>query len=138
MSTGPMTVQILSLRCVQAQEIDGDEIYLTAGQYTIWSTGIWRMSERLVDSAQIDEADFVNGRIHTKSGWSPMHEFDPGAFTIPVGEGVLIRVLERDLLIGDDVLGQVEVLPRDEAHGQIQVAFTAEGAHYLLNYEVKH
>jgi hypothetical protein len=136
MTTGSMNVHILSLKCVQAQENNGDEIYITVDKHTLWSAGKYHMSEQLADDGQIDEVDFANGRVHGRGGWGPMEDFDPARFIVPVGSGVRIQVKERDMLLGDDMFGQVEVRPADAAHGHIQLAFTAQGAYYLFSYEV--
>lgn len=130
------TLQLISLRCIQAQEMDGDEIYIDVGGHTVWSVGTMRMMSTPRTAEDISEVDFVAGRIHTLTGWQPFPGFEPDHYRIPVdGEGIEVRILERDMLLGDDLIGDVIIPVTDTGKGAIQLAFTAEGAHYVFNYE---
>lgn len=131
------TLHLEGLRCVTAQEADGDEIYLMVDERQVWSVGTRRMTDQPADAEQISEVDFVNGRWRTLNGWESFPNFEAGEFVIPVqGEAARIELRERDLLLGDDVIGGANVMPEDAGRGQIQLAFTAEGAHYMLMYRV--
>lgn len=137
MPPSPFALQLISLRCITAQEADGDEIYLNVDGHTVWSVGRLRMRDQLQADDQLDEVDFVHGRLHTRQGWLPMQDFNVSDFRLEInGETARLEVRERDLLLGDDQIGDVMISRADSAHGQIQLAFTAEGAHYVLRYEV--
>jgi len=137
MATRPFTLQLVSLRCLTAQENDGDEIYVHVDGRTLWSVGTLRMSDRLNDDEQIDEVDFVHGQLHTRNGWQAMHTFEGDDFRIQVtADYAHLQLRERDMLLGDDLLGEAVVTAADAERGKIQLAFTAEGAHYTLTYEV--
>lgn len=130
-------LHVLGLRCVAAQEIDGDEIYLVVAERTIWSAGATTMSERPASTDQIDALNFVEGTKHTLNGWEPLPNFEADAFIVAANEPILIRLYERDLLLGDDLLGEAVVSEKDAAGGQIQLAFTGEAAHYMLTIRVE-
>lgn len=131
------TLQLVSLRCLTAQENDGDEIYIHADGRTLWSVGGLLMSNRLETDQQIDEVDFVHGQVHTRDGWVAMHSFNGDDFRLESSaEYIQLQLRERDLLLADDLLGEAIITAADSGRGKIQQAFTAEGAHYALTYEV--
>lgn len=131
------TVQLVSLRCVTAQENDGDEIYINVDGRTLWSVGGLRMHQGLSDPQQVDEVDFVHGRLHGPDGWAAMQSFEAEHYRVTVNdERTQLRLMERDLLIGDDVLGEAFITASDAASNRITLAFTAQGAHYMLSYSV--
>lgn len=133
----PYTLQLVSLRCLTAQENDGDEIYIHANGRTLWSIGGLRMSNRLEEDQQVDEVDFVHGQLHKRDGWVAMQTFDGDDFRLESrDEYIQLQLRERDLLLSDDLLGEAIITAADIGRGKIQQAFTAEGAHYLLTYEV--
>lgn len=137
MATRPFTLQLVSLRCLTAQENDGDEIYVVVDGRTLWSVGGLRMSDRLSDDTQINEVDFVHGQLHTRGGWQAMQTFDGDDFRVQVtGDYAHLQLRERDLLLGDDLLGEAVITASDAEGGKLQLAFTAEGAHYTLTVEV--
>ena len=135
--TSPFTLHLEGLRCVSAQEADGDEIYLLVDGNQVWSVGTRRMTNAPGDAEQISEVDFVQGRWKSINGWESIPNFNAGEFVIQVrGAGTRIHVKERDLLLGDDEIGGALVMAEDAGRGQIQLAFTGEGAHYLLMFRV--
>lgn len=137
MASRPFTLQLVSLRCLTAQENDGDEIYIHMDGRTLWSVGGLRMSNRLENNQQVDEVDFVHGQLHTRDGWVAMQTFNGDDFRLDINaEYAQLQLRERDLLLTDDLLGEAVVTAGDVGRGKIQLAFTAEGAHYLLTYEV--
>ena len=137
MVTSLFTLQLVSLRCLTAQENDGDEIYMVVDDRTLWSVGTLRMSDQLSDDNQIDEVDFLHGQFHTRNGWQAMQTFDGDDFRVQVtGDYAHLQLRERDMLLGDDLLGEAVVTASDAERGKIQLAFTAEGAHYMLTYQV--
>ena len=137
MVTSLFTLQLVSLRCLTAQENDGDEIYMVVDDRTLWSVGTLRMSDQLSDDNQIGEVDFLHGQFHTRNGWQAMQTFDGDDFRVQVtGDYAHLQLRERDMLLGDDLLGEAVVTASDAERGKIQLAFTAEGAHYTLTYQV--
>jgi hypothetical protein len=135
MTPPPLTLQLVSLRCLTAQENDGDEIYVQVDGRTLWSVGTLRMSDRLSDDQQTNDVDFLHGQFHTRNGWQAMQTFDGDDFRAPLsGDYAQVRLCERDLLLGDDLLGEAIITAADAERGKIQLAFTAEGAHYTLTY----
>lgn len=133
----PFTLQLVSLRCVTAQEHDGDEIYITAADRTLWSVGGLRMSSRLDDDQLIDEVDFLHGQLHTRDGWVAMQTFERDDYRLDIdGDRAQVQVWERDMLLSDDLIGEAIVTANDAGHGNIQLAFTGEGAHYMFTYQV--
>jgi hypothetical protein len=133
----PFTVKLMSLRCLVAQEADGDEIYINVNGRTIWSVGTMRMSARPADADQISEIDFAEGTKHTANGIESLPMENKGDFVLAgQTEPVLIQIKERDMLLGDDLIGEAAITERDAGRGRIQIAFTGEGAHYMLTYEV--
>ena len=137
MATSPFTLQLVSLRCLTAQEDDGDEIYVNVDDRTVWSVGTLRMTDRLSDDEQISEIDFVHGQVHTRNGWQAMQTFDGDDFRVAVtADYARLQLCERDMLLGDDLLGEAVITAADGERGKIQLAFTAEGAHYTLTYQV--
>ena len=135
--TSPFTLRLEGLRCESAQESDGDEIYLLVDGKQVWSVGTRRMISDPSDAEQISEVDFTQGRWKSMNGWEPIPNFNAGEFVIQVqGAGARVEVKERDLLLGDDNIGGALVMAEDAGRGQIQLAFTGEGAHYLLTFRV--
>jgi hypothetical protein len=133
----PFTLQLVSLRCLTAQENDGDEIYVNVDGRTLWSVGGLRMSERLNDDQQVDEVDFVHGQLHTRDGWVAMQTFDGDDFRLEIrADYARLQLRERDMLLSDDLIGEAVITAADVGRGKIQLAFTGEGAHYTLTYEV--
>ncbi len=131
------TLQLVSLRCVTAQENAGDEIYVNVDGLTLWSVGGLRMHQGLSDDQQIDEVDFVHGQLHTRDGWVAMQSFEPDNYRAEItADRAQLRLHERDMLLGDDLLGEAVITAADAASNTITLAFTAEGAHYMLAYQV--
>jgi hypothetical protein len=138
----PYTVKLLGMKCLAAQEEDGDEIEIKFNNRVIWNGERVhvRLHERPANSQTVDEIDFAGGRMHNPaSGWSALPGFQDGAFTFSGLEGVSrFELHEEDMgwFGGDDYLGSAPVSERDAGHGKISIVFAKDGANYILYYEV--
>lgn len=130
------TVRLHSLKCLSAQELDGDEVYLQFGGRQVWASDPERMLPHPVNAQQVSEYDFSAGRKHTQAGWALLAPYNPDDFVIRGQSGLMAFQLWEDELLGDDYLGKTPVSERDAGHGNISIAFNHNGAHYLLTYEV--
>jgi hypothetical protein len=131
------TLRLLWLECVQAQELDGDEIYLKLGDLLVWKAHPLKMHDTPQTDKQIRAADFENGRVLGREDWRDMDDFQASQFTIPIMAGEHVLYLwEQDVLTSDDRLGETPISIRDESHGDIMVTFNRDGARYQLKYRV--
>jgi hypothetical protein len=131
------TLRLLTLECIQAQEIDGDEAYLTMNGRKVWSVGRDRMSQDLSHAHRCSEVDFAGGRKLTHEGWITMSPFDPGEFIFGGLSGTMVvQLWDDDRLTRDDLLGETPISEADIGHGHISVLFTRDGARYRLTYQV--
>ena len=130
------TLRLIGIRCVTAQEANGDELTLQIDGETVWSAAPFHMSQHLSNLTRISEVDFEQGRRLTMNGWEAIPNFDAASMTFPNRESsTSIRLYEHDRF-GDDFLGEVIAGTRDAGGGRIQIAFTQDGAHYILMYQV--
>lgn len=129
------TVRLVSLRCVMAQEEDGDEVLIFANKTLLWSPGGAQMIEVPSLKHHVVEFDFANRRKLTTGGWVPFESFDSTTTSLEdQTEPVLIQLRERDMLLGDDVLGEVSVTAASK--GTTRHNLNAEGAQYELTLYV--
>jgi hypothetical protein len=131
------TVQLIALRCIQAQELDGDETYLNLNGVTVWQAGRFHMHHHPTRENQVSEFDFAGGRRHNQHGWEPLAPYNPKDYLFAklTGESHF-ELWEDDFLKPDDWLGTTPISARDAGHGPISIAFVRAGAHYLLTYQV--
>src|SRR5687768_15796137 len=109
----PFTVRLQSLRCLVAQEADGDEIYITVNGRTVWSVGTMRMSATPMDADQVSEVDFVQGTKRTANGVEALPMEHMGDLVLAgQTEPVLVQLRERDMLLGDDLIGEAAITER--------------------------
>jgi hypothetical protein len=133
----PYTLRLLTLECIQAQELDGDEAYITLNGRKVWSAGRDKMSHDLSHAHRCSEVDFAGGRKLTHEGWISISPFDPGAFIVTgLSGGTVLQLWDDDLLTRDDLLGETPISEADIGHGHIRVVFTRDGARYRLTYQV--
>lgn len=132
------TVQLLSLRCLEAQEMDGDEVYIRFNGEKIWSApDPFAMHHRPGTARQFDEFDFVNGRLHDREGWKRVEPFDASRFVFADQDSASsFQLWEADTLTRDDHLGSSRVSASDAGHGNISLVFDRDGARYMLTYRV--
>ncbi|MBC7811743.1 MAG: hypothetical protein H7175_11380 [Burkholderiales bacterium] len=135
------TLHLLSLKCVQAQELDGDEAYIRYNGVMIWAAEPMRMSHRTKDATGqlFDEFNFMTGQYHTPQGWVSGEIFEERAFVFEgQTEPGVVELWEDDSFLrgGDDFLGKVSVGTQDIGRGHITTSFEQDGASYLLTYEV--
>lgn len=131
------TLRLLTLECMQAQELDGDEAYLTLDGRKVWAAGREKMSYDLAHPHRCSEVDFAGGRLLTHEGWISMSPFDPGTFIFTgLSNTTVVQLWDDELLTRDDLLGETPISEADIGHGHISVLFTREGARYRLTYQV--
>jgi hypothetical protein len=129
------TLRLIALRCMRAQEQNGDEIYLQIDGETVWAAAPFHMSQHLTSLTRMSEIDFEQGRRQTMNGWEPIPDFKPEAFGFAKTAPATIRLYEGDLF-GDDFLGETVASERDAQGGRIQIALSLDGADYMLIYQV--
>ena len=132
------TLKLLLLECFQAQELNGDEIYIKLDGRVIWTwkTNHDRFSHDISRPHTIDQFDFANGRKHGADGWQDAG-IEPQAFVFNSLSGsAVLEVWDADTLMRDDLIGRAPVRATDGGHGAIAVVIQGEGAYYRLTYEV--
>ncbi len=131
------TLRLLGLECLQAQELDGDETYLTLNDQRIWAAAPDKMLGTPNQPIHVSRYDFAAGRKLTVDGWVSIDAFQPKRFIFTGLRGqTLLRLWDADILTSDDLLGETPISARDGAHGQIAVMFARDGAQYRLSYAV--
>jgi hypothetical protein len=131
------TVELVSLRCVEAQELDGDHIHLKFNGQTVWSSNNHRMHPHPTSQEQIDRVDFVNGKQHGVNGWEVAASFSPADFVFrELTHDSEFQLWERDIRSHEEVLGKSPVSVRDAGHGNIAIVFAGDAARYVLTYHV--
>ena len=131
------TLQLVSLECVQAQELNGDEAYLTLNGDKIWSADREKMSADLSHAHRCSTVDFASGRLLTNEGWIALLTSKRDAFRFSGLSGVaVLQLWDDDTLSRDDLLGETPISETDIGRGQISVVFTRDGARYRLTYQV--
>lgn len=130
------TVQLIAIKCIEAQELNGDEVLLKLNGVTVWQSGRWHLHHHPTRDDQVSEFDFTNGRRLGAAGWEMLTPYNPKdyIFTNLSGDAVL-ELWEEDFL-GNDFLGRSPITERDAGRGYITVAFVRDGANYLLTYQV--
>ena len=130
------TVQLLGIKCIEAQENGGDEVKVKLNGLTVWESGRLKMHAHPTRDDQVSEFDFANGRRHDTGGWQMITPYNPQdfLFTDQYGDSYL-ELWEEDFL-RDDFLGRSPITARDAAHGSISISFVRNGANYLLMYKV--
>ena len=131
------TLRLVSLECVQSQEVGGDDAYLTLDGNKVWDSGHEKMSHDPSHANHFSEIDFAGGRLRTLEGWVSMSSFDPNAFIFSGLSGhKVVQLWDHDILTSDDLLGETPISEVDIGHGHISVLFTRDGARYRLTYQV--
>lgn len=128
---------LMKLECLESQEIDGDEVYITLNGRTIWRAHPDKASHLRDRDRQISAFDFANGRKLASEGWRMMMPYDPGRYVVKnlAGES-LLQIWEADVLNRDDLLGETPISAADAGRGSIAVVFQRDGGHYRLTYRV--
>ncbi len=128
------SVQLLSLRCIESLELDGDEIELKFNDQTIWSSGKTKMHPRPTHADHIKQFDFATGKVYGVNGWSFATSLKPGAFIFNnlVNE-TRFELWEHDIR---ENLARSPVSASDAGHGNISIVFAKDGARYVLTYRV--
>ena len=128
------SVQLLSLRCLESLELDGDEIELKFNGKSIWSSGKLKLHPRPTNGYQIKQFDFARGKLYGSNGWESVTPFEPGAFVFHnlVNES-RFELWDNDI---EENLARSPVSARDAGHGNISIVFAKDGARYVLTYRV--
>lgn len=131
------SVQLISLRCIDSLELDGDAIELKFNGQTIWSSSKLKMHPRPANAYQIRQFDFESGKIEGHNGWEFVSPFTPAAFVFNnLSNETRFELWEHDNLTGDENLARSPVSARDAGHGNISIVFAKDGARYVLTYRV--
>ena len=131
------TVELVSLRCVEAQELDGDHIHLKFNGQTIWSSNDHRMHPHPTSDSHIDKIDFAGSKQHGANGWEVATSYNPAAFVFRgLTRDSEFQLWERDIRSREEILGKSPVSARDAGHGNIAIVFAGDAARYVLTYHV--
>jgi hypothetical protein len=134
----PYTLKLLGLECFRAEEIDGDEIYVTLNGVRIWQAHPDRMGPPPAVAGRVSHFDFAAGRKLTAQGWIPMMPFNPSEFTHRhLTDAASVQLWDADTLTSDDLLGETPIDESQAGGGSISVVFQRLGAHYRLTYKVE-
>lgn len=135
---GAYTLHVLGIECLTAQELNGDDVYLTLDERRIWSVGRAKMSHLLTDDMHVREYDFEDGLKLTLNDWERIEGFKPEAFIFHglTGEHAL-TLHKADVFARDEQIGSAPIRLEDAEHGEIAVIFRRSGAEYRLTYRVE-
>jgi len=127
------TLQLISLKCLEAMELDGDDIEIRLNGETVWTNNGHKMHPRPHAGGQISEVDFAGGKRHTANGWELMTPYSPGAFVFTNLTGnSRFELWEHDMMN----LSRAPVSASDAGHGNISIVFAKDGARYSLTYRI--
>ncbi|WP_428273608.1 hypothetical protein [Candidatus Palauibacter sp.] len=109
--SGPVWLQLVSLRCHEPEDAGGDEAFLRVGGRRVWSRSMDRESvENLLTLPAIQFAETTNVSLWDEDG--------------------------PQWLDSDDYLGTVQVSRDQLEQGDVTGSFTLDGANYELTYRV--
>lgn len=129
-------LQLIAIKCIEAQELNGDEVVIKLNGAKVWQSGRYRLHPRPTHDDQVSEFDFAGGRRHGAAGWEMLTPYNPKDFVFTSLSGdSLFEVWEADFL-RNDFLGRSPITERDAGRGQIAISFVRDGANYLLTYQV--
>ena len=136
------TLRLLKLECLQQQELDGDEVFITIGDRIIWQSERLRLTmvAELRRPEQFNVYDFERGMLHGIKGWVRDVVYTPSDFELTnLGDSLTLQLWESDGIFkgGDDMLGQVVVSPlAARSKTNTVVTFSDKDARYRLTYRV--
>lgn len=137
------TLRLLSLRCAQSQEADGDEIYLNLNGETIfsWEKLDRKFYHRIKSEGHITSFDFRTCRYSTDDGDDLAEAYTPQDFVFrEMGDPIVFDLWECDegeLFRGDDDhLGQLVISTESIEAGEQLYIFTQSDCEYELRYTV--
>lgn len=140
---GKYTLRLLSLRCVQSQEADGDEIYLNLNGDTIfsWEKLDRKFYHRIKSDNHITAFDFRTCRFTTMHGDEATSAYTPDDFIFKNMEAPMTFDLwesDRDEMFrgDDDHLGHVQISEESIEPGEQLHIFPLSDAEYELRYIV--
>ncbi len=139
------TLRLVSLICYQAQEADGDEIYMKVNGEQVFSwedLGGVRFHQRLDGKRFTTTFDFRTCRYNTANSWGEVDAYSPDQFVFKGQTApITVELWESDkgnILRGDDdYLGRAVISAADgEVNAQIKKPFVMAKAGYELTYIV--
>lgn len=130
------TVQLLGIKCIEAQENGGDDVVIKLNGAVIWQSGKLKMHSRPAHEHQVSEFDFANGRRLGVRGWQMIMPYNPRDFLFTGLYGSSYLELWEEDFLRDDFLGRSPITIRDAGHGTISISFVRDGSNYLLTYKV--
>ncbi|MEQ8676087.1 MAG: hypothetical protein RLP44_31795 [Aggregatilineales bacterium] len=140
---GKYTLRLLSLRCEQSQEADGDEIYLNLNGDTIFS---WEKIERkfyhkIKSDKHITAFDFRSCKFTTMQGDVPTAAYTPDDFIFKDMDAPIVFDLwesDRDEMFrgDDDHLGQLAISEESIEAGEQLYIFPLDDVEYEFRYIV--
>ena len=140
---GKYTLRLLSLRCVQSQEADGDEIYLNLNGETIfsWDRIDRKFYHRIKTDKHITAFDFRSCRFTTMQGDEPTEAYSPDNFIFQNMDAPMVFDLwesdENELFRGDDDhLGHLAISEESIEAGEQLHIFPLDDVEYELRYIV--
>jgi len=140
--SGRHTLQLLGLRCINAQENDGDEIMLKVDGQTIWRADSQlnrKMHHKPSKQIEVSEFDFVRSRALGMNGWRDEPKMRPDDFRFSGLTGPIeLELWEEDFFLrgGNDLLGKVTISPAQAGQGKIEIVIQDQHASYALTFEV--
>ncbi|MDX2162427.1 MAG: hypothetical protein SF162_13955 [bacterium] len=136
--TDTYTLHIVQVECIEAQETDGDELYITLDDRMIWQARPFTLHHHPSTDRQLKAVHFAGSRRLTRDGWISETDTPVQQLVIPDLSGThTLRLWDHDVLTSDDLLGENPVALTDAGRGTIQVVFTRDGARYHLSYRVE-
>ena len=131
------TIKLIGLECFQAEEIDGDEIFIKLNGEKVWESPDKMNIAR--PEALGQPVRFCRWTQANAGGWVPLMPYDPHAFLFhrSVGRFRCCNYGKTDTLTSDDLLGQTPIDASQASGGSISVVFQRLGAHYRLTYKVE-
>jgi hypothetical protein len=134
--------EFVSITCVEPSEVEGDEVFVDFNGVKVFP-GAERSFHRFKKGTQVvnTEAryDSVALQSLTEGDDTTALADIPGADALArhaiKDTGLLIRVMEHDLMSSDDVLGRILVPDRSE-NGLQKRRLEGDGGHYVLSFLV--
>jgi HEAT repeat protein len=136
------TLRLLKLECLQQQELDGDEVFITIGDHIIWQSERLHLTmvAELRRGEQFNMYDFKRAMLHGVNGWVRDVVYTPADFELRnLDEALTLQLWESDGVFkgGDDMLGQVVISPlAAQSKTNTVVTFSDNDARYRLTYRV--
>lgn len=138
---GRYTYRVLAIACQQAQERDGDEIFLRVDGQTLWAAEYvnTKMHHQPSRNIEVSQFDFMNRRALGRNGWQTNELIQPSDFIFDGMTGpIILELWEEDNFLrgGNDFLGTVTISPAQAGQGAVTQVLATRRAVYAITYEV--